>query len=489
MRHHRIDLDRTHALADRALHAQEPDAVLVLHELADRPDAPVAEMIDVVDLAAAVLEFDQDFEDRKDVLLPQRADRILGLEAKPRVHLDAADGREVVALGIEEQAVEQGLRGLERRRLARAHDAVDVDERILARRVLVDEERVADIGGRVHLVERERRDLGDLRFLDDLEKLRRDLVASLGEDFAGMLVDDVDGEKAPDEVLLADLDLLQSLLGELSRAARRKFFAGLGAHLAGLCVDEIVRELLAMVARRIERRLPAGLGADEVQIRVEIGEDFLLRHALRFVRLKLLAVAAALGAQLFRRRAVERVKQGRHRQLAAAVDADIKVILGIELEIEPRAAIGNDAGGEEILARGMRLALVVIEEHAGRAVHLRDDDALRAVDDEGAVLRHERHVAHVDILLLDVLELARPGVLVHIEHDEAQRHLERRGIRDSALLALLDVVFRLFELVAHELEPRAVREVADRKDRFEDLLQSYGAAALGRAVHLQEVIV
>jgi DNA-directed RNA polymerase beta subunit len=31
------------------------------------------------------------------------------------------------------------------------------------------------------------------------------------------------------------------------------------------------------------------------------------------------------------------------------------------------------------------LALVVVEEHARRAVHLRDDDALGAVDDEGAV--------------------------------------------------------------------------------------------------------
>jgi hypothetical protein len=31
---------------------------------------------------------------------------ILGIEAKAHVELDAADGRQVVALGIEEQAVE-----------------------------------------------------------------------------------------------------------------------------------------------------------------------------------------------------------------------------------------------------------------------------------------------------------------------------------------------------------------------------------------------
>ena len=55
VRHDRIDLDRAHAFADRPLHAQQSDAVLVFHQLADRADPAVAEMIDVVDLAATVL--------------------------------------------------------------------------------------------------------------------------------------------------------------------------------------------------------------------------------------------------------------------------------------------------------------------------------------------------------------------------------------------------------------------------------------------------
>src|SRR5438445_9632021 len=37
-----------HLLLDRALHPDEADAELVLEELADGPDTPVAEMIDVV---------------------------------------------------------------------------------------------------------------------------------------------------------------------------------------------------------------------------------------------------------------------------------------------------------------------------------------------------------------------------------------------------------------------------------------------------------
>ena len=177
VRHHRVDLDRAHALADRALHAQQADAVLVLHQLADRAHAAIAEMVDVVDLAAAVLQFDQHLEDREDVLLAQHAHAcpsVWRLEA--RVHLHAADGREVVALGIEEQAVEQRLGRLQRRRLARAHDAVDVDQRFLARRRSCRSPACCGYRGRPSTWSmRQHRQLGDVRLLDRVEQLRGEL--------------------------------------------------------------------------------------------------------------------------------------------------------------------------------------------------------------------------------------------------------------------------------------------------------------------------
>ena len=98
-----------HALLDGALHAQQADAVLVLHQLADRAHAAVAEMVDVVDLALAVAQVDQRLDDREDVLLRSTRTVSRRFELEAHVHLDAADGREVVALGIEEQAVEQRL--------------------------------------------------------------------------------------------------------------------------------------------------------------------------------------------------------------------------------------------------------------------------------------------------------------------------------------------------------------------------------------------
>ena len=77
------------------------------------------------------------------------------------------------------------------------------------------------------------------------------------------------------------------------------------------------------------------------------------------------------------------------------------------------------------LPERMGLAAVVIEEHARRAVQLRDDDALGAVDDEGAVVGHQRQLAQIDLLLAHVLDrlLGAGGFLV----ETTRRTLTRSG--------------------------------------------------------------
>ncbi len=191
LRHHRVDIDRAHALLDGALHAQQADAILVLHELADRAHPAVAEMIDVVDLALAVAQAHQRLDDGEDVLVAQRAHGVRRIEVEAHVHLHPAHGRQVVALGVEEDAVEQRLRGLRRRRLARAHHPVDVEQRLVGVRVLVDGERVADEGADIDVVDVEDRDLLETELLQRLEQLLLDLLAGLAVDLAGLQIDDV----------------------------------------------------------------------------------------------------------------------------------------------------------------------------------------------------------------------------------------------------------------------------------------------------------
>ena len=161
----------------------------------------------------------------------------------------------------------------------------------------------------------------------------------------------------------------------------------------------------------------------------------------------------------------------RGRQLAAPVDAHVQQVLVVELEVDPRAAVRDDAGVVEQLARRVALALVVVEEGTRAAVQLADHDALGAVDDEGAVLGHQRDFAEVDLLLLHVADGLGAGLLVLVPDDQAHDDLDGRGVGHPALVALVDVVLRLLEVVADELQRAGLVEVPDREDRLEDALK------------------
>ena len=339
------------------------------------------------------------------------------------------------------------------------------------------------------MVDRQHRQFVDAGLLQLVEVAGRQLVTSFEQNLAGPLVDDVDGEVAPGQLLGGDELLGEAALDQLLDQTRGHLRAGLGDDLAGGRVHEVGGDLDALHAVGVEGGLPtarrAGIGDGVVE---EI-EDLFLRHALCLVGQQILLLGLPLGAQRLGLRAVQGEQQRGGRQLAAAVDAHVDEILGVELEVQPGAAVRDHAGGEEVLARRVGLALVMVEEDARAAVHLGDDDALGAVDDEGAVGRHQGHVAHVDVLLLDVADRAQASVLFHVEDGEAQGHLQRGGEGHAALLALLDVVLRLLKLVLHEVEDGAVGEILDREHRPEHLLKTQVGPLLRRDVHLQEVIV
>ena len=259
LRHDRVDLDRRHALLDRALHPQQADAVLVLHQFADRAHAPVAEMVDVVDLAAAVAQVDQRLDHREDVLPAQRALGVGSVEVEAHVHLHPADRRQIVALGVEEQRLEHRFRALDRRRLARTHHAVDVEQRVLARGVLVDLQRVADVGADVDVVDVEDRQLVEAGLEQRRERLLGDLVAGLGVDLAGLRIVEVLGDVLAVEVGVGGEQRLQALLGELTGRARGQLAAGLDRHLAGVGVDQVDGDLDALHPIGIVGHAPAVL--------------------------------------------------------------------------------------------------------------------------------------------------------------------------------------------------------------------------------------
>ena len=62
----------------------------------------------------------------------------------------------------------------------------------------------------------------------------------------------------------------------------------------------------------------------------------------------------------------------------------------------------------------MGLPLVVLEENARRTMELTDDDTLGAIHHERAILSHQRDLAKIDFLLLDVSNAPIVGLGVHI---------------------------------------------------------------------------
>ena len=136
-----LDVLNGHALAHDALEAQQTDPELVLQQLADRADAAVSEVVDVVDVDLLGRDFDQAANDRDHVLahealLVDRRDRQAGgdvLALELARELVAADAGEIVALLVEEERLDQLLGVLGVLGLARAQLLVDLFERVLAR--------------------------------------------------------------------------------------------------------------------------------------------------------------------------------------------------------------------------------------------------------------------------------------------------------------------------------------------------------------------
>src|SRR5579859_7212926 len=378
------------------------------------------------------------------------------------VELKSPDLRQIVTFGVEEEVVEQRLRGLERGRIAGAQPAIDLHDRVFGGLHLLGQERVAQVRADVQAVDEEDFELFDARLAQLLQLRFGDLLVDLEDDFSGLLVDDV-----------VRGDLAHELL-EIDRQA------------IDLGVTELLDRGLGELGVLLDDRLAADLDVAGRALATEQVELDALRVLAGLLEVDLLRIVEVVEEVL--RRVAERAQEHRRVHLPAPVDADEHDVFGVELEVEPRAAVRDDTGAVEHLAARVRLALVVIEEHARASVKLADDHTLGAVDDERPGVRHQRDLAEVDLLLLDVAHDALATLAGVVDH-ELRRHLDGRGVGHAALTALFDVVFRLLEVVADEDELARPVEVLDREDAPEDGLKADLRPVVLRDVGLQELVV
>ena len=218
-----LDVLSRHPLAHDALHPRQADPDLVLDQLADGAQPPVAEVVDVVGLhrhldaaghrhrGLALVQAHQVLDGGDDVLFGQRGvgDRLVGVQPELLVDLVATHPGQVVALLLEEQVLQQGLRGLLGRRIAGAQLAVDVQQRLVG-------------AGGVVLLQRPHHDRGEAEALDDplvgpAQRLEQhgDRLAALAVDAHTDGVALVDVELKPRAAAGDDLDAVQRLLRRL----------------------------------------------------------------------------------------------------------------------------------------------------------------------------------------------------------------------------------------------------------------------------------
>ena len=95
----------------------------------------------------------------------------------------------------------------------------------------------------------------------------------------------------------------------------------------------------------------------------------------------------------------------------------------------------------------------MVEEHTRRAVQLRHYNALCSVDDKGAVIGHERNLAHVHFLLFDVFH-SLVGRLF-IVNDQSHFDAQWCGVRDATQGTFFYVEGGLAQLIINVLKGSA----------------------------------
>ena len=120
----------------------------------------------------------------------------------------------------------------------------------------------------------------------------------------------------------------------------------------------------------------------------------------------------------------------------------------------------------------MGLALVMIKENTGGAMHLRDDHPFGAIDAKSASVGHHGQVAHVNVLFLDIENAAGFGFFVNFKYDQAQCHAQRGRIGHVPLLAFFRIIFWGFQIIGNKFQRCRPGKIRNWKNRFKNPLQA-----------------
>ena len=419
----RFDVLDGHSFLDDSLHSGEADAELVLQQFADGAQSSVAQVVDVVGRADAVGQSEQVGDGRDDVVeddvlrrkFVSAAVQIVGHSLGGFGFLQLAGGLVVLLVVLEagqQRRIEHSLGQLIFSRVE-IHVAGQLDE------VVADDlDGLAFFDLAFHPHEFRTCVLYDLRFGSGQS------LALFEDDLARHGVDDVFREHAVCDTVAQTQLLVVFITSDLGqivslRVEEQGFDQVVGAVERGrLARSELSVDLLETFIEVMSRIL-----GDRLHESFVLAED----RVDLFVRAFLQAggdgrtefpVAADLLVQVFLGNSgvlasfrfhlrfygivCQRSQKFRDGLLSGAVHAHGNDLVGIGFVFQPGTSVGNDRGGEQLVV-GLIYGHFVVR--SGRTDQLRDHDALRAVVDERALLRHYGEISHKDFLLLDLASL------------------------------------------------------------------------------------
>ena len=443
--HQAFGFCQAQTLLDRTLHTHQTHTELVFGHFTHGTHTTVAQVIDIIHHTVTVADVDQGAQHLDDVggffthlgkvllafLIGTGAEVATVIEdtgtgfvfaTETTVELHTPHTGQVVTLVGEEQVLEQVFRRFLGGRLARTHHAVDLDQCLQGSPGRVSTQGVGHERAVVQVVGVQGFEIGNSALLQLLQRFRCQLGVTLHQDLAGVLIDDGFGQVLALQVFGRNFQVLDIGLFQLANVARSNTTATLHH-------DFTVRQ-------DIEGR---GFTTQT------------LRHQLHAVNAVFHCNLVGLEEHLqhFVGGIAQRTQQDRRRQLAATVDPDEHLVLGIEFEVQPGPTVRNHPGGIEQLAGGVSLAFIVVEKHTGGTVQLGHNDTLGTVDHKGTVFGHQGHFAHVDLLFTDILD-SPTGFLVI--DDQTNPYAQRCGVGGTTNSTFFYIKNRLAELIAGILQ-------------------------------------